>query len=107
MTSSERMLWEKLKNRKLEGYKFRRQHPLGFYIADFYCHEKRLVVEVDGGIHNKPDNSENDKNRTAELDRFGVTVIRFSNKEVTTNLQDVLQKITHFLKEENHNSPSP
>ena len=93
MTKAEEALWKALKNRQLGGIKFRRQHPIHWYVADFYCHEKRLIVEVDGGIHLKKDIREHDDNRSAELDRLGITVLRFTNDEVLNHMSDVLQKI--------------
>jgi very-short-patch-repair endonuclease len=94
MTAAEKLLWDRLKNRKLNGLKFRRQHPIHLYIADFYCHEKRLIVEVDGGIHNKLPVKEHDENRSAELDRLGITVIRFTNEQIIQNIEKVLEQIT-------------
>ena len=82
MTEAEKVLWIEIKNRKLDGLKFRRQHPLHYYIADFYCHEKRLVIEIDGGIHETITVKEHDENRTAELDRFDITILRFTNEQV-------------------------
>jgi very-short-patch-repair endonuclease len=97
MTEAEKVLWGYLQNRKAGGYKFRRQHPLGSYIADFYCHEKRLVVEVDGEIHLNPETVEKDENRTAVLERYGIAVIRFSNQEVLEDTESVVQSIIQEL----------
>nr|MCU4177914.1 endonuclease domain-containing protein [Marinilabiliaceae bacterium N1Y90] len=72
ITLPEKLLWNKLRDRQLAGLKFRRQHPIDLFIADFYCHEKRLVVEVDGEIHEYQ--KEYDEGRTAELERLGITV---------------------------------
>jgi very-short-patch-repair endonuclease len=108
MTGAERLLWDKIRNRKLHGLKFRRQHPLLYYIADFYCHEKRLVIEVDGGIHFENKVKEHDQNRTAELDRLGITVIRFTNAQIFEQLAQVLEEIILFVKTLNRpSSPSP
>ena len=60
MTPAEKILWGELRNSKLDGHKFRRQHPIGKFIVDFYCHEKKLVIELDGGIHNNVDVKERD-----------------------------------------------
>jgi len=98
MTPAEKFLWQYIRNNKL-GVKFRRQHPLYFYIADFYCHELKLVIELDGGIHFLPENKERDEGRTAELDRFDIKVIRFKNEEVFESLSLVLGKITEKIKE--------
>jgi very-short-patch-repair endonuclease len=92
-TKAEKLLWEELRNKKLNGLKFRRQHPLGKYIADFYCHEKKLVIELDGAIHDKKENKEYDKSRTFEIEALGICVIRFKNDEVETNIDIVLSKI--------------
>jgi len=102
MTHAEKLLWEELRNRSLSRYKFRRQHPVREFIVDFYCHEKQLVIEVDGEIHQKTDISERDLNRTAELERMGIKVIRFSNEEILNDLHTVKSKILIAL-----HSPSP
>ena len=93
MTDAERVLWNELRNRKLAGYKFRRQHPVGQFIVDFFCAEKDLVIEIDGGIHLEEEVLERDENRSAELDRLELKVIRFTNEEVMENLEGVLRKI--------------
>ncbi len=91
MTPAERMLWERLRNRQLGGLKFRRQHPLGPFIADFYCAEKRLVIEVDGIIHEQQ--KEQDEQRTRQFEEFRYRVIRFKNEEITSNIELVLENI--------------
>jgi len=108
MTEAEKLLWDHLKNRKLNGLKFRRQHPIHYYIADFYGHEKRLVIEVDGGIHQNPPVKEHDENRSAELDRLGITIIRFRNEQIMHQLNKVLEEIILFTQTPNRpSSPSP
>jgi len=92
-TEAEEKLWEQLRNRRFEGLKFRRQHPLNRFVADFYCHEKRLVVEVDGGIHNEKEVIERDEGREVDLQNFGLTIIRFTNEEIMTNMGEVLEKL--------------
>ncbi len=99
-TEAEIILWEQLRNRKLSKLKFRRQHPLHFYVADFYCHEQKLVIEVDGGIHSTKDQVERDENRTAELERFDIRVIRFTNKQIIDSMDDVLKAISNFVKDQ-------
>ena len=84
------------------GYKFRRQHPVREFIVDFFCAEKELVIEIDGKIHQLPDVSEKDENRTAELESLGLTVIRFTNEEVMHNTDHVVRQIMQVLI-----SPSP
>ena len=97
-TDAEEIIWQSLRNRKLLDYKFRRQHPLHKYIADFYCNEAKLIIEIDGGIHNQVDNEEYDKNRSYELNEIGITVLRFTNEEVNGNLQMVLNSIRGHLQ---------
>ena len=96
MTESERVLWEKL--RKLNcGYHFRRQHPIGDYIADFICLKRKLVIEVDGGYHNEPIQQQDDQVRTEFMERKGYTVIRFKNEEISNDLQEVIMRIKEQL----------
>jgi very-short-patch-repair endonuclease len=96
MTDAERRLWACLRGRRLVGYKFRRQHPLGRFIVDFACIEHRLVIEVDGGQHcDSPD----DERRTAWLERQGWRVLRFWNNEVLTNSEGVQETILTTLRE--------
>jgi 5-methyltetrahydrofolate--homocysteine methyltransferase len=92
-TDAERFLWEALSGKKLEGYKFRRQHIIGNYIADFICLKENLIIEIDGLIHQLPENKTNDEERTKWLNGEGFQVIRFTNKEVLFELDKVLDKI--------------
>ena len=92
-TEAEKLLWKELRNRKLNGLKFRRQHPLDKFIADFYCNEKKLVVELDGSIHDGKINKDYDKSRTAMLEGLNVIVLRFKNEEGINNIKDVLNRI--------------
>ena len=99
MTEAERVLWEEL--RKLNcGYHFRRQHPIGDYIADFACLEKKLVIEVDGDYHNEPLQQQNDQWRTEFMEGKGYTVIRFKNEEITYDLPKVIARIKEQLYNE-------
>jgi very-short-patch-repair endonuclease len=91
LTPAEQTLWQALKNRQLNGLRFRCQHPLGSFIVDFYCPQCRLIVEVDGSIHSQQ--VEYDLARTKHLNQFGYQVVRFSNQDVMTNLNSVLQQI--------------
>jgi very-short-patch-repair endonuclease len=95
-TEAEDFLWQLLRNRKL-GDKFRRQHPIHKFIADFVCIEKKLIIEVDGSIHNESDTKEHDEGRTYMLEDIGYRVIRFSNAEVLRNSDNVLKKIEEEL----------
>jgi len=91
MTSAEKLLWERLSRKQIAGVKFRRQHPIDIFIADFYCHEARLVIELDGEIHNKK--QEYDEGRTADLEKHFIKVIRFRNSEVETDIENVIKII--------------
>ena len=79
------------------GFKFRRQHPLQNYIADFYCFERKLVIEIDGKGHLVDEQAKYDKRRTDELGLYGIKVIRFTNEEVRTKLHWVLEEIRRHL----------
>jgi very-short-patch-repair endonuclease len=103
MTDSEKLLWEQLRNRKLSGYKFLRQHPivykadyrgLNYFIADFYCNEKKVVIELDGLIHQ--DTQEYDEFRDIEMKELGINVLRIKNEELK-NMNEVLQKINKYI----------
>ena len=87
----------RLRNRQLVGMKFRRQHPIGPYIVDFYCHEARLAIELDGSGHQDEDQADYDRIRSTELESKGVKVMRFWNQDVTDNLDGVLEAITEAL----------
>jgi very-short-patch-repair endonuclease len=95
-TDAEQVLWEALRGRKLEGHKFRRQHPLGPYVVDFWCPEHALVVELDGPIHDQL--AGHDPERTAEIESHGYQVVRFRNDDVLNNLDSVLQRIRSVLR---------
>ncbi len=97
-TVAEQLLWEHIRNKKLSGLKFRRQHPLDNYIADFYCHEKKLAIELDGGIHNNKEAKAMDDNRTFMLTELNITVIRFKNEEVINNIENVIKSIDEIAK---------
>ena len=92
MTPAEALLWGYLKGNQL-GAKFRRQHPLGIYIADFYCHQYKLVIELDGSVHHKAEVATNDPERQVSLEADGIKVIRFKNEDVFNKLKDVLNII--------------
>jgi len=98
MTQAETILWEALRDKQLGGIKFRRQHPIGRFIVDFYCHKYMLVIEIDGGIHLAKDVKEKDINREAELKELGLHIIRFKNEEVIGNLEEVKTEIKNYIK---------
>ena len=95
-TEAERLLWLYISNNQL-GVRFRRQHIIGQYIADFACLEKMLVIELDGGYHSLPEQRISDEQRSADLHEMGYTVIRFTNEELFQEIKIVLTKIKTAL----------
>ncbi len=96
-TEAEKMLWNVLSNKGVEGFKFRRQHIIGEFIVDFVCLEKKLIIEVDGSIHNEPEQIEHDKNRTIWLESKGFKVVRYTNQQVLNNLNTTIVSISKEL----------
>jgi very-short-patch-repair endonuclease len=97
-TPAEKVLWTALRNRKLNGEKFTRQHGIGAYVADFYCSKYKLAIEVDGAIHLKKDIVERDRVRSEYIEAWDIIVIRFKNEEILEDLPAVLDSIRQFLK---------
>ncbi len=93
MTKAEKKLWEHVKGKKILNLRFRTQHPIDRFIADFYCHALKLVIEIDGGIHKSKNQSEYDIGREAEIIHWGVKMIRFTNEEIENDMDYVLNKI--------------
>ena len=104
LTNAEKLFWWEVKDRRLDGHKFRRQHPIGPYIADFACIESKLVVEVDGGQH--ADAIAYDRQRDSYLQSQGFRVLRFWNADVLTNMESVIDTILVALNGKTV-SPSP
>ena len=100
-TAAEAKLWWHLRNRRLQGLRFRRQHPFGRYILDFYCPEQKLVIEVDGSQHFEGVGVSYDAERTKYLEARGLTVMRFNNAEVLAETEAVLEAILEAVR------PSP
>ena len=98
-TRAESYLWQSLRKSQLDGKKFRRQHGIGPYIVDFYCPECRVIVELDGAVHQGLLASERDDDRTRYLESLGMRVIRFENCEILENLERVMEAIKIFLDE--------
>jgi very-short-patch-repair endonuclease len=105
-TSAEQVLWERLRGRKIAGRKFRRQHPVGRFVADFFCDDARLVIEVDGAIHQEPTQQERDATREYILRESTLTVLRFSNDHVLNRTDQVVQMITDFVATHTHEQSS-
>ena len=96
MTQSETILWKALR-KELRAYRFRRQHPIGDYIADFVCLSRRLIVEVDGGYHDTCEQQDDDQIRTDYLNQMGFEVMRFKNEEVDFDVKAVISMIKEKL----------
>ena len=105
-TDAERLLWHHLRDRRLAGFKFRRQHPVAPYIADFACLEAGLIVELDGGQHFEAEAMAADRRRTQTLEAAGFTVLRFDNRQLLQETEAVLASIGDWLLTR-HPHPSP
>ena len=104
-TLSEVLLWKELRNRKMLGYKFLRQKPIGNYIVDFFCNKLRLAIEIDGDSHSE-ENFEYDMNRQKWLESKGISVLRFDDLEVKKHMNNVLMALEGWIRshEESHGS---
>jgi very-short-patch-repair endonuclease len=103
MTDAERMMWFQLRDRRLGGFKFKRQWTIGRYVVDFCCIEQHLVVEIDGGQHSEA----RDAGRTAALESDGYRVVRCWNNDVLENLEGVLTSLLAELQQVPHPGPLP
>lgn len=97
MTPAEKKLWDVLKNREEFKVKFRRQHPFDIFILDFYCHEIKLAIEVDGEIHLNGEILEHDDGREYEIEKFGIKILRFTNNEVFEEIEAIKKRILHEI----------
>ena len=105
-TDAERVLWFRLRDRRLNGLKFRRQMPIKTYVVDFYCESARLIVELDGGHH--AERGGQDAKRTADLEAYGYLVLRFWNNDVLSNIDGVVETIAATASQEPpHPNPLP
>jgi very-short-patch-repair endonuclease len=107
MTGAEQLLWGALQNNKVSGFRFKPQHPISYFVADFYCHAARLIIELDGAFHDAVDQSEYDANRTYMLEELGLRVIRFRNEEVVSDINNVLARIIEQLQKNQTTPKSP
>ena len=98
-TDAEKKLWSILRNKQVNGLKFFRQYSVGSYILDFFCPEKRLAIELDGGQHNEEINKEKDQQRTDYLAQQHIRVIRFWNNAILQNIDAVYEKILNAIQE--------
>ena len=92
-TPAERKLWTILRDRRLAALKFRRQHPIGSYVVDFYCHSARLAIELDGGVHDDPQRVAYNADRQRQIEASGVTVLRFENEDVFEQPEAIVASI--------------
>ena len=97
-TEAECFLWNYISKNQIQGVRFKRQHPVLYFIADFYCHKAKLIVEIDGDYHLEPGQYQYDVSRDMELELLGVKVLRFSNKQVLFEIENVLQLINEEIK---------
>jgi very-short-patch-repair endonuclease len=101
MTRAEKVLWDRLRNKKCCNLKFRRQHPIAEFVVDFFCYEAMLVIEIDGDVHSNSYQKERDFERTKFLNGLGIRVIRFNNEEIFHNIDVVMEKIKKELQKDN------
>ena len=98
-TEAEDFLWKQLSGPDFKYWRFRRQHPVSYFIADFYCHKAKLIIEVDGGYHKIPIQYKYDSSRDHELEEFGLKVIRFTNEQVLFDIENTMEKIEFIVKQ--------
>lgn len=106
-TTAESLLWELLRDRRLLGRKFRRQHPIGQFIADFFCDDARLIIEIDGAVHREPTQQERDRLREEILREHGFAMLRFTNEQIFDHTEQVLQEIAAYVTAHSYEHPSP
>jgi len=97
MTDAEILLWSRLRKKQIKGYQFYRQRIIGNYIVDFYCPKAKLVIEVDGSQHYQDDGNKKDKGRDDYMEKLGMKILRFADRDVLKNLQGVLEKVFEIL----------
>ncbi len=98
-TAAEQKIWDRIRNKQLEGYRFVRQYSIGRYIADFYCSKAMLAVEVDGKVHDSEERKGYDKIRDEVIRMYGIRVIRFTNDEILFDIDNTLKRILEYLKD--------
>ena len=93
MTEAEKILWEELKKKEIFKARWKRQHPIDIFVVDFYCHKYKLAIEVDGEIHLKEEIREHDDGRAHDIEKLGIKILRFTNKELFDNIEFVKNRI--------------
>ena len=101
-TLAEKEFWRYARNGRIKGLKFKRQHSIGRYIVDFYCASNRLVIELDGSVHDLPEQREKDAERDINLKEMGFTILRFKNYEVIYSINLVVQEIINTTEQKNN-----
>ena len=96
-TEAGKLFWKIVRNRAVNGLKFRRQHPIGHFIVDFYCHEVKLAIELDGDVHDVDEVKQYDKARQKIIEELGITLLRFDNEVIFTNPDEALVKILEYV----------
>ncbi|PCH67076.1 MAG: hypothetical protein COC01_06620 [Bacteroidetes bacterium] len=96
-TEAEKVIWERLKKKQVMGYRFRRQHPIMYFIADFYCHTTKLIIEIDGKVHDIREQYEYDQGKDFELMEQGLRVLRFTNDQIFSDIDTVITTIKQEL----------
>ena len=99
LTVCEKMIWDRLSKNKIMGFRFKCQHPIDIFIVDFYCHKLKLVIEIDGGIHQKPQQAEYDLGREAEMAFYDIETVRFTNDEIIQDINAVVRKIVQICND--------
>jgi adenine-specific DNA-methyltransferase len=107
LTDAEQILWSALRDSRLHGIKFRRQHPFGPYVLDFFCVKAQLDVELDGSVHMQPEQREYDDERTSYLNTHGLRVLRLRNEDITDRLDEVMTRIMEAASPTPQPPPSP
>jgi len=107
MTKAEKKLWQELRNRDLFKARWKAQHPIDIFVVDFYCHKYKLVIEVDGDIHLKEEIRERDDGREHDIEKLGISILRFTNKEIFENIESVKERILDEINKRSHLSPKP
>ncbi len=105
MPNAEQALWSNLKNKQLNGYKFRRQYSVDQYILDFYCPQAKLGIEVDGPSHFRKSGIRTDEKRTSHMESYGIQIVRFTNNDIYENLEGVLNSILDNLSKADDSKP--
>ena len=99
MTFAEKIMWDELKNKRLFKVRFRRQHPIDIFIVDFYCHELKLAIEIDGEIHSEDEVIEYDDGRTHDIEKFGIKILRFTNDQVFNHRSIIIKEILKTISQ--------